>query len=112
MHKCYFMIFGLLPLHVWGREGQHVFLFQLLRSDNEPFFDSICHTRGEKLVPVLVNICENWMSSISARELSPLVYDSIVLRKEESHCFASFSLMMDKASLLQAFDVLERCRSF
>lgn len=67
------MILGQLPLRVWGREGQYVFLFQLLKSDNESFFDSVCHTT-EKLVPILVNICENWVSSISARELSPVLY--------------------------------------
>ena len=87
-----------------GREGQHVFLFQLLKSDNESFFDSICHTR-EKLVPILVDICENWVSSIFARELSPLclVCDSIVLRKEESHCFTSLSLVSDKGISVAGF---------
>ena len=53
MHKCYFMIFGLLPLYVWSREGWHVFLFQLFKSVNESLFDSICYTT-EKLVLSLV----------------------------------------------------------
>lgn len=42
----------------------------------------------EKLV---LSICENWVSSNSAQELSPLclVYSSVVIKKEESHCFAN-----------------------
>lgn len=94
-----------------GKDSMFSF-FQLLRSDNESFFDSICHTT-EKLVPILVNIWENWVSGISAKELSPLclAYDSIMLRRVPLLCQFKFH-DKTRASQLQAFDILEKCRSF
>lgn len=55
MLECYFMIFGLFLLCVWYRAGRYVFLFQLLRSVKESFFESIFYTTG-KLVLSLVTL--------------------------------------------------------
>ena len=53
MLECYFMIFGLFLLCVWYRAGRYVFLFQLLRSVKESFFDSIFYTTGKPVLSLV-----------------------------------------------------------